>query len=242
LTSTTDDDKILVEVDFVQLEICVAAVLSQDPVLLQELRDGTDLHSDNQKRFGLPTRLVAKTFVFRLLYGGSAYSYANDPDFTHVSTNKRFWQAAIDAFYAKYTGIAKWHKGLVDHVLKNKGYTSPFGREWQFRLLPSGDLPVTDIKNYIVQGTGADVVAICRVLLRKTLRDTGILFKGTIHDSILFICDRNEQDTLVKAIKETWEEVAPEIKRRFNFDWNCPSRVEIKVGTCWGELETIYKG
>jgi DNA polymerase I-like protein with 3'-5' exonuclease and polymerase domains len=55
----------LVQADAVGLEIRVAAFLSQDPVLLTELRDGLDIHTDNQTRFGLPSRLIAKIFVFR---------------------------------------------------------------------------------------------------------------------------------------------------------------------------------
>ena len=47
------------------LEIRVAAYLSQDEVLMQEIIDGVDLHTDNQKRFGLPTRLLAKVLNFR---------------------------------------------------------------------------------------------------------------------------------------------------------------------------------
>jgi DNA polymerase I-like protein with 3'-5' exonuclease and polymerase domains len=55
----------LVQADAVGLEIRVAAFLSQDPVLLTELRDGLDIHTDNQTRFDLPSRLIAKIFVFR---------------------------------------------------------------------------------------------------------------------------------------------------------------------------------
>ena len=55
----------LVQCDASALEIRVAAFLSQDPVLIQEIRDGVDLHTDNQQRFGLPSRLIAKVLNFR---------------------------------------------------------------------------------------------------------------------------------------------------------------------------------
>jgi len=51
--------------DATALEIRVAGYLSQDPVLIDELVRGVDIHSDNQERFGLPDRLTAKVFVFR---------------------------------------------------------------------------------------------------------------------------------------------------------------------------------
>ena len=71
----------LLNADAKQLEWICAAYLSQDKVAIKEILGQIDQHKDNQKRFGLPSRLIAKTFVFRLIYGGGAYSYANDPNF-----------------------------------------------------------------------------------------------------------------------------------------------------------------
>lgn len=48
------------------LEVVCAAYLSKDKVLYKELRDGLDIHSDNQAKFGLPDRITAKIFKFKL--------------------------------------------------------------------------------------------------------------------------------------------------------------------------------
>ena len=74
----------LLQADAKQLEWVGATYFSQDKVAMQEIWDGVDQHADNQSRFGLPSRLIAKTFVFRLIYGGSAYSYAHDPNFRDI--------------------------------------------------------------------------------------------------------------------------------------------------------------
>ena len=55
-----------INIDVKSLEVVVAAFLSQDQVLYRELRDGLDLHADNQKKFGLPDRVTAKVFIFKL--------------------------------------------------------------------------------------------------------------------------------------------------------------------------------
>jgi len=57
----------LVNVDASSLEVNCAAFLSQDPVLMDEILNGLDIHSRNQEAFGLPTRLIAKVLVFRLI-------------------------------------------------------------------------------------------------------------------------------------------------------------------------------
>ena len=56
----------LLKVDAKALEWRVAVELSGDKVGLQEILDGVDSHADNQQRFGLPSRLIAKTYLFRL--------------------------------------------------------------------------------------------------------------------------------------------------------------------------------
>ena len=69
--------------------------MSQDKTAHKEIWAEVDQHTDNQLRLNLPSRLIAKTFVFRLIYGGSAYSYANDPDFASVSKSEKYWQDTI---------------------------------------------------------------------------------------------------------------------------------------------------
>lgn len=59
----------LVSADVKGLEVVVAAELSGDLVLKQEIRDRVDIHEANRDKFGLGTgkagRLVAKVFKFR---------------------------------------------------------------------------------------------------------------------------------------------------------------------------------
>jgi DNA polymerase I-like protein with 3'-5' exonuclease and polymerase domains len=55
----------LVAGDVKGLEIVCAAELSKDPVLCKEIIDKEDIHGNNQKAFGLPSRLISKIFKFR---------------------------------------------------------------------------------------------------------------------------------------------------------------------------------
>ena len=151
----------LINCDVKGLEVVVAAQLSGDPVLCQEILERVDIHDANRVRFGLgegkPGRLVAKIFKFRLIYGGSAYSYANDPDFMGVSRDQKFWQGVIDEYYAKYSGVKKWHELIVDTV-KRQGYLEiPSGRFYPFEPVQKrGEWkwPITQIKNYPVNCSG----------------------------------------------------------------------------------------
>ena len=48
-----------------QLEWRVALELSNDLVGIEEVLKGEDTHANNQKAFDLPSRLIAKIFLFR---------------------------------------------------------------------------------------------------------------------------------------------------------------------------------
>jgi DNA polymerase I-like protein with 3'-5' exonuclease and polymerase domains len=58
---------VLIDCDASQLEWRVGAYLSQDPVMIKEIRDGIDIHMDNAMRlFGDPEqRTISKVISFR---------------------------------------------------------------------------------------------------------------------------------------------------------------------------------
>ena len=75
----------LVNIDVSGLEWCTIVWLAQDKVGMAEIVAGVDCHAINQQTFGLPERRIAKIFVFRLIYGGTAWAYVYDPDFNWIS-------------------------------------------------------------------------------------------------------------------------------------------------------------
>lgn len=234
----------LLQADAKQLEWIGATYLSQDKVAIDEIWNQVDQHADNQARFNLPSRSIAKTFVFRLIYGGSAYSYANDPNFKEIG-NEDFWQSIIDQFYAKYQDLSKWHEQLLATVKRDRQLVMPTGRIYKFNSeIKYGRevFPRTKILNYPVQGLGADLMAIARVSLANRLKDKeGIKLVNTIHDSIFLDYDDKQHDTLelVKLVDTCFNDVPKNFKKLFGVDFNLPIRVECEVGKDWGNMEKI---
>lgn len=236
----------LVNADGKAIEWLCATYLSQDETAIDEIIRAIDQHTANQERFGLPSRLIAKTFVFRLIYGGQAYSYANDPDFTGVSTSERFWQGVIDEFYNKYSGIAKWHTALMSEASSTGRLRMPTGRFYNFNSTQRGrDLvwPRTKILNYPVQGLAADLIAIARVSFRRRFLSgnfTGKLI-NTIHDSIVVDVPNSEVLAVCKLFEEVFNDIPMNFKRIFGVDFNLPTRCEVSYGKDKYNL-TEYKG
>ncbi len=225
----------LINCDAKALEWLVAVWLSQDPIGYKEIWDNVDQHTDNQQRFGLPSRLIAKTFVFRLIYGGTAYSYANDPDFTTVSKSEKFWQKVIEEFYAKYVGLAKWHESLMQEATTTGMLRMPTGRIYHYSPTERrGDLvwPRTTILNYPVQGSGADIMCLARVSFARRFKATGIAGRliSTVHDSIVVDVEDKEVDRTCQLFHDVFRDIPQNFKHIFGHDFNLPARCEVEYG------------
>lgn len=235
----------LINLDAKALEWICAAYLSQDAVAIKEQEDGQDIHSDNQRRFALPTRLAAKTYLFRLIYGGSAYSYSVDPDFADISSSERYWQRIIDATYAKYTGLGRWHDRLMQEASTTGKIQMVTGRVYNYvpKVNKKGEKtwPRTTILNYPVQGLGADVMAIIRVLLFKMMNERNLEAKlvSTVHDSVLIDAPLDEVDDVVKMCFASFERFPDVWEKLFECGWNVPLKVEVQVGPDWGNMNEV---
>lgn len=234
----------LLQADAKALEWVCATYLSQDPVAYKEIWDNADQHTDNQQRFGLPSRLIAKTFVFRLIYGGSAYSYAHDPNFKDIG-GEQYWQDVIDQFYEKYAGLGEWHRRIFDDAKRDRKLTMPTGRVYYYEpeiKYNKENWPRTKILNYPVQGLGADLMAIARVSLFNRLKDKeGIKFVNTVHDSIILDFDSNICDniSIVNLVDKCFSDVPKNFEKLFGKEFNLPMRVECQVGPTWGDMEVV---
>ena len=233
----------LVNIDAKYLDWLAAVYLSQDEVGIKEIWDGMDLHTDNQHAFKLPSRLIAKVFLFRIIFGGTAWSFARDPDFKTVGFSIREWEEAIDRFYGKYVGIRKWHDGLIKQATTTRFISIPTGRRWRFEpRVSEGDVkwPVTTIKNYPVQGLEADLMMIARIsLFNRIKHEAEILLVNSVHDSIVVDCPLHHVDFVVGTMKSVFNDVPANFKKLFGVEFNLPFRGEIQIGTDWKNMEEV---
>jgi DNA polymerase I-like protein with 3'-5' exonuclease and polymerase domains len=223
------------------MEIVTAMFLSQDPVGIKELNEGFDFHGDNQSRLDLPERLHAKTFIFRLLFGGTAPAYSHDPVFSGISSSSTFWQDKIDTFYQKYRGVEQWHQQLMALAQLDGSISIPTGRTWKFEpYLKKGELvfPRTQILNYPVQGLGADLMTLARIGFYSKLKEENLSCQliSTIHDSILIDSPTKEVDKVVELLYNVWDELPMDFEQYFGIPFNIKTRVEVKVGPNWKDM------
>ncbi len=238
----------LINLDAKSLEWVTAVFLSGDKIGRAELASGDDVHARNQAALALPERTTAKRFLFRTIYcdeeSGGAYAFANDPEFSHVSSSTRYWQERIDKFYLKYKDLAKWHTEILTTVGASGRLSMPWGREYVFlRKEKNGEKvwPKTQIYNYPVQGLGAELMAIVRVSLAKRLAAMKLEHKlvATVHDSVLIDAPEESVDKIIPIVYNVFRDVPMNFERLFNIPFDMKLNVEIQTGPTWGNMEVV---
>lgn len=209
------EDGYLMEVDFSQLEIVALALLSNDPVLKDDIASGRDMHRLRAAELFLKPedkvtdkeRTLAKQLSFQLQYGAGAKSMA-EKNGIDVKLAKTF----IENYYARYGDVKRWQNALADAVRASrvnggehtpKGFpkgvgthTAATGRTYKFfeydDTFGRGDTSFspTEMKNYPVQGFAtADIMALYRGrVYRKILNERltkDIKLINTVHDSVM---------------------------------------------------------
>lgn len=193
------EDGVILEADFSQLEVVGLAALTQDPMLIEDLLTGRDMHRYyTAARLGITEdevqpkdRTFTKRMTFQLQYGSGAKNMAAKLGLTEDEC-----AAFIEAYYTRYKEVKRWQDRVAQEVQESRRkspnltpagqpqgvgeWHSPTGRlytffeqdppEWKKDRTPS--FSPTQMKNYPVQGSAtADVMAVFRArLYRKMLR------------------------------------------------------------------------
>jgi DNA polymerase I-like protein with 3'-5' exonuclease and polymerase domains len=241
----------IINVDAKSLEWCTYLYLSQDPTGIEEwhgvINDPNkhDIHKANQSAFNLPSRLIAKVFLFRWIYRGSAFAYSRDPDFMPVSKSKEFWQDVIDKYYDKYKMIHRTHMKYIREATTTGKLISPFGREYFFepRANKRGEMVWSepDITNWPNQGCGADVMAVARVACYQRMKRAGLSGRliSTVHDSIVADSPESEVSATVELFDKVFKDLPKLVTQAYGVEWNIPMLGEVSVGPNMLDLEEI---
>lgn len=231
----------IVNIDAKALEWATYLHLSQDKIgteewcAMVENPKLNDIHTANQKRFNLPSRLISKVFLFRWIYRGPAFAYSRDPDFMPVSKSQAFWQDVIDQYYAKYKGLHATHMQYLQTVNRTGKLVSPLGRTYQFKKYKKGEnseYSEYEITNYPNQGLGADVMAVARVSLAARFHKYNLrsLLISTIHDSLTSDSPPEEVPVVKELMVEVFKDLPKNIERAYGIKWNLPMLGEVSVG------------
>jgi DNA polymerase I-like protein with 3'-5' exonuclease and polymerase domains len=83
-----------------------------------------------------------------------------------------------EKFYAKYHGLDKQHKVWMQTVASGRPIEGPLGRSWFLEMgrdrYGNLKLPINQLVNLPVQGTGADIMTFARISAYKRIKKASI--------------------------------------------------------------------
>lgn len=236
----------LLKADAAQLEWRTKIILAQDPVAVREILNNEDLHSDNQKFFRLPTRTIAKNFLYRMIFidvfgpkglDAAGYAYANDPDFNHVSAKINYWSGVAGRFFEKYPTIYAHSRECVRLGVETGQLTTPSGRFFPFKQYINKrgepDWPRANMLNYPVQSLAADFMTLARkVAWRNIERTPQVLFMSTVHDDIEMDVDNDPVlcYNISMELEKCFTLLPSEFEQAYGTSINVPLAGEVKLG------------
>ena len=235
-------DGLILQFDYSQLELRVAAVLSGDDFMLEVYREGRDLHREiAAKVYKIPIeevtpeqRTKAKKVNFGIIYGISAAGLAADPevDMTYDEAQK-----FIREYFKIVPKLKKWLDKTTSEAKRDKYVRTMFGR---YRRLSSVDSSESGIRNGAlreavnapVQGTGSDMTLMSIIIINNMLKERNLKTRifVTVHDSIGFDVYRPELAEVIDIVKNTMEHLP------FEFLGDVPIVSEMELGVNYGEL------
>lgn len=235
----------LIEADYAQIELRIAAMLARETNLLRVFHQDGDPHMDVAVDMTnkLPQditkeeRKMAKPVNFGFLYsmGWEKFiTYARDN--YEIEFTDQEAQEARETFFRKWPKLRAWHE-RQRKIVNRYGYVqSPIGRVRHLPDVRSGDKAVRaeaerQAINSPVQSFASDLMLMSALQLDTTLNPRRCFIVGSIHDALLFQCLDGHEDEAVATIRMVMEN--PPLKKWFGAELTVPIKVDINVVQHW---------
>jgi DNA polymerase-1 len=233
--------RVLVVADYNQIELRIAALVSEDPVMLEAYLQGQDLHRKTAAEVtGVPydevtkeQRQAAKAINFGLLFGQGPKGLARYAKSIYdVDMTEREALSKKRSFFRIYSGLARWQKktGRISKI--EKKVTTPGGRVRDFTKEKNG-YKYTQALNTPIQGGAAEVMLSVLAKLESYLEGTDAKLVNIIHDEIVVEAAEEDLAQVIIALNEAMVEgmltIFPNASTK--------NLVEIEGGGNWAETK-----
>ena len=236
--------------DYSQIELRLAAMLSNDARMKMIFQTGGDIHSTTAsvilgkpiEKLTKEERKMAKAVNFGLLYGmgwPKLVIYARDN--YGVDMTDRQAQEFRKRYFETYSALPSWHERQRRCVRAFGQVVSLSGR---VRRLPGINSSEKGIRaeaerqgiNSPVQGFGSgDLKAMAMVEISETFDRDEVQIKGEVHDSILMWVRSEAMNEILPKVKAIMEQ--PRRLQEFGINMTVPLVADFEVGP-WGQGKT----
>jgi DNA polymerase-1 len=229
------DGWLLVDADFGQMELRLAAAVAEDSRMIKAFQDGEDLHTVTAEAIGC-TRQIAKSANFGLLYGSGAKGLRNYAAGVGITMSVEEAAEIRKQWLGTYQGIARWQQQNAEDAEKsdgNKWAQIRIPKSNMRRFLP-GDMNRLTVRcNTPIQGAGAAILKCALGNLWPELEKAGEVearIAACIHDEILLLVREDKADEWAAKLKRIMEDAEAM--------WlgDIPPLAEPSIGKRWSEI------
>lgn len=235
-----EDGYQFINFDYSQIELRIAAFLSQNPKMIKAFLDDTDIHTLTAAEINNISldkvtpemRRQAKTLNFGVLYGMGAKSFSETAQISKEEAKK-----FIDEYYHDFYSIKDWQEKIIAEA-KQTGYVKTLnGRiRWVWDLISGNQkyrsLAEREAVNFPIQGLAADIIKIAMIkidkLLKKEKKENDVRLILQIHDELIFEVKNN-------SVNWTKENIAKLMEENDFFEF--PLKTQCNVGKTLADLK-----
>ena len=236
----------LVAIDYSQIELRIAAMLSNDSALVDIFRRGEDVHTGVAIRvFSVDAAAVtkemrrkAKVINFGILYGMGVNALRQN---LGPETSRAEAQEFLNAYFNTFSRLAEYLEETKAFA-RSHGYTETmFGRRRYFPGIGSS-APFLRASaermaiNAPIQGTEGDILRIAMIRVHEFFAAEGITHEARmlmqVHDELLFEVAHEKLETVVPALRSLMQNVFAGKETH-----DVPIEVDVEVGENWYKME-----
>ncbi len=230
----SDENHILVDADYSQIELRVLAHISGDPTFIDAFVRNQDIHRRTASEiFGVPMdqvtdeqRSSAKAVNFGIVYGISDFGLARNLNISRAKA-----KVYIENYLNRYPKVREYMERVVEEGKKNGYVTTLFHRRRDLPELKSRNYNIRSFGERIalnmpIQGTAADIIKKAMINVYNELRRRGLRSRLIlqVHDELIIDAYKPELEEVKELVKDQMENA---------IQLSVPLVVDIGIGSNW---------
>jgi len=215
-----DEGKVLVSLDYSQIELRILAHVAKIDALKQAFKDGIDIHAQTaSEMFDVPLdemtpaiRSQAKAINFGVIYGISGFGLARNLRIPRAEA-----QGFIDRYFERFPGIRTYMDETIQFAKDHNYVQTLFGRKINTPEInakgPQAGFAKRAAINAPIQGTAADVIRRAMIRMPEAIKGIPAKMLLQVHDELIFEVDEDAADDLIKVARYVMENASdPAVK------------------------------
>ena len=230
------EGRVLVALDYSQIELRVLAHLSGDSSLCAAFRDGDDVHARTaaevfeiqRSEVTSEQRSVAKAVNFGVIYGQTAFGLAKTLGIPQGKAARY-----IKRYFERIPGVNVYMDELVERAKRVGETETILGRKRRIPELgqrgPARAYGERIARNTPIQGSAADILKLAMIAVERALKDMSwAKMVLTVHDELIFEVDAGREEELIGVVRPLMEDAV---------SLDVPLVVDAGWGRTWAETK-----